>query len=174
MVRFPLKWRGRGARGWLSRLSVWHQLRSWSHSSWVRAPCKALCWRLGACFWFCVSLSLCPSPAHSLSFSLKNKQTLKKLKWRGRREFSDVRYFNVDRWLEGYNRTLWEWVPSSQIREEADPYREKDEWTAQTSSWMGMRGMMLVLKDGGCADTQTDRQTDRHTHTHTQCKFYSN
>ena len=26
----------------------------------------------GACFKFCVSLSLCPSPAHTLSISLKN------------------------------------------------------------------------------------------------------
>ena len=31
----------------------------------------------GACFRFCVSLSLCPFPAHALS--LKNKQTLKKI-----------------------------------------------------------------------------------------------
>ena len=31
-----------------------------------------------ACFGFCVSLSPCPSPAHALSLSVKNKQTLKK------------------------------------------------------------------------------------------------
>ena len=35
----------------------------------------------GACFVFCVSLSLCPSPAHTLSLCLslsKNKEMLKK------------------------------------------------------------------------------------------------
>ena len=32
----------------------------------------------GACFEFCVSLSLCPFPTHALSLPLKNKQTLKK------------------------------------------------------------------------------------------------
>ena len=30
--------------GWLSRLSIWLWLRSWSRGSWVRAPCQALCW----------------------------------------------------------------------------------------------------------------------------------
>ena len=29
----------------------------------------------GACFGFCVSLSLCSSPAHTLSLSLKNKDS---------------------------------------------------------------------------------------------------
>ena len=32
----------------------------------------------GTCFRFCVSLSLCPSCAHALSLSLKNKQIFKK------------------------------------------------------------------------------------------------
>ena len=32
----------------------------------------------GACFGFCVSLSLCPAPAHALSLSLNNKYTFKK------------------------------------------------------------------------------------------------
>ena len=32
-----------GAPGWLSRLSIRLQLRSWSLSSWVQAPCRALC-----------------------------------------------------------------------------------------------------------------------------------
>ena len=50
--------------GWLSWLSVWLRLRSWSHNSWVRAPRRALCWQLRAWarFRFCVSLFLCPSP----------------------------------------------------------------------------------------------------------------
>ena len=69
-----------GAPGWLSRSSVWLQLRSWSHGSWARAPRWALCWQLiGAHFGFCVSLALCPSTTHPLSLSLKNKR-LKKLK----------------------------------------------------------------------------------------------
>ena len=37
-----------GAPGWLSRLSDWLRLRSRSHSSWVRAPRRALCWQLRA------------------------------------------------------------------------------------------------------------------------------
>ena len=50
-----------GAPGWLSRLGIWLQLRSWSHSSWARAPCWALCWQLRA--WnllriLCLPLSL--------------------------------------------------------------------------------------------------------------------
>ena len=65
-----------GAPGWLSRLSVQLRLRSWSHGLWVRAPRLALWWQLG----FCVSLSLCPSLACTQSLSLKNKQTLKKIK----------------------------------------------------------------------------------------------
>ena len=36
------------APGWLSRLSVQLQLRSWSPSSWVWVPHQALCWQLRA------------------------------------------------------------------------------------------------------------------------------
>ena len=32
--------------GWLSWLSVWLQLRSWSLGSWVQAPRWSLCWQL--------------------------------------------------------------------------------------------------------------------------------
>ena len=46
-----------GAPGWLSRLSIWLQLRSWSHSLWVRAPCWALCWQCGAWLGFILSLA---------------------------------------------------------------------------------------------------------------------
>ena len=52
-----------GASGWLSWLSIWHQLRLWSHGSWVWAPHWALGWRLGAQAYFRFSLSFCPSPA---------------------------------------------------------------------------------------------------------------
>ena len=41
--------------------------RSRSRGPWVPAPRQALGWWLGACFRFCVSLSLCPSSALSLS-----------------------------------------------------------------------------------------------------------
>ena len=63
-----------GVPGWLSQLSVWFQLRSWSHSSWVQALCWALCWWLRAWSLLCIvchplSLSLCPFPTHSLSLS---------------------------------------------------------------------------------------------------------
>ena len=60
-----------GAPGWLSRLSVRLRLRSRSHGSWVRAPCRALGWWLRA--WsllltLCLPLSL-PLP-HSCSVSV--------------------------------------------------------------------------------------------------------
>ena len=65
--------RGPGASGWLS---VWLQLRSWSHGLWVRAPRPAVCWCLRA--WsllqiLCLPLSL-PLPCScSVSLCLKNK-----------------------------------------------------------------------------------------------------
>ena len=73
-----------GEPGWLSLLSTWLWLGSWSHGPWAWAPRQALCWQLGA--WsllriLCLHLSLCPSPAHALSLCLKNKQTLKKRLW---------------------------------------------------------------------------------------------
>ena len=57
---------------WLHRLSLRLQLTSWSPSSWVWAL-QGLCTdssEPGACFRFCVSLSLCPSPARARSLSL--------------------------------------------------------------------------------------------------------
>ena len=62
-----------GAPGWLSRLNV--QLCS-GHDLTVHGfePCFCLCAdssEPGACFAFCVSLSLCPSLAHTFSLSLK-------------------------------------------------------------------------------------------------------
>ena len=64
-----------GAPGWRSRLSVRLQLghdlavcefkprvRLWADGS-----------EPGACFRFCVSLSLCPSPIHALSLSVPKK-----------------------------------------------------------------------------------------------------
>ena len=72
------------APGWLSWLSVQLQLRSWSHSSWVRASCWAVVdsSEPGACFGFCVSLSLSSSPIRTLSFSLSkiNFKNTKKIK----------------------------------------------------------------------------------------------
>ena len=64
-----------GVPGWLSRLSIWLQLRSWFHSLWVQAPHWALCWQFRAwsLFWIlcvCVSLSLCPPPPTLLILSL--------------------------------------------------------------------------------------------------------
>ena len=59
--------------------------RSRSRGPWVRAPRRALGWWLRArsLFWFCVSLSLCPSPIHALSLSVPkiNKRWKKKLKY---------------------------------------------------------------------------------------------
>ena len=54
------------------------RLKSWSHSWWDRAPCRTLCWQCSVCLGLSFSLSLCPLPAHTLSFSRENKQTTKK------------------------------------------------------------------------------------------------
>ena len=60
-----------GAPGWLGRLSDFGS----GHDITVRGfePRVGLCAdssELGACFGFCVSLSLCPSPVHALSLSV--------------------------------------------------------------------------------------------------------
>ena len=66
----------KGAPGWLSQLSVWLWLRSWSHGLWVRAPRCTLCWQLRARNLFrilCLPLSL-PLPCScSVSLCPKNK-----------------------------------------------------------------------------------------------------
>ena len=56
-----------GAPGWLSWLSIWLPLRSWSHSSLDRALSKVPHWQ---CVRFSLSLS---SPTHAFSCFLKNK-----------------------------------------------------------------------------------------------------
>ena len=62
---------GFGTRGWLSQLSVWLQVTSWSPSSWVQAPRQTLCCQSRACFGSSVPLSFCPSPACLHALSLK-------------------------------------------------------------------------------------------------------
>ena len=94
-----------GAPGWLSKLSIQLQLRSWSHGSWVRDTRWALCWQLRAwsCFGFCVllSVSLCPSPVRALSRSRslskinKQKQKTKKK----RTAIQEVHAVNDRKWL---------------------------------------------------------------------------
>ena len=64
-----------GVPGWLSRLPVRLWLRSWSRGLWIRAPCLALCWQLGA--WsllliLCLPLSL-TLPPFMLCLSLSQK-----------------------------------------------------------------------------------------------------
>ena len=64
-----------GAPGWRSRLSVRLQP---GHDLAVRElEPRVRLWvddsEPGACFRFCVSLSLCPSPVHALSLSLSQK-----------------------------------------------------------------------------------------------------
>ena len=74
-----------GAPGWLTRLSVWLQLRSRSHRLWVRALHQPLCWQLRA--WslpqiLCLPLPL-PLPCScslSLSVSKIKIKTFKKFK----------------------------------------------------------------------------------------------
>ena len=65
-----------GVPGWLSQLSFWLQLRSWSYSWWVRAPCQALCsqlraWSLLRILYLPLSLLLLHSC--SVSLCIKNK-----------------------------------------------------------------------------------------------------
>ena len=70
-----------GAPGWLSQLSIRLQLGSWSHGLWVQALSWALCWQFRSWSLFqilCLPLSLCPSPACTLSLSLKSKHFFKK------------------------------------------------------------------------------------------------
>ena len=66
---------------WLSQLSIWLWLRSWSNGLWVQAPNQALhwqfrTWRLLQIRCLCFSL---PLPC-SHSFSVKNKRLQKKKK----------------------------------------------------------------------------------------------
>ena len=70
--RYILKEKRKGAPWWLSRLSGQLRLRSWTHSSWVRVPCWALCWQLRA--WSLLRilcLSFCPSSVYGLSLFQK-------------------------------------------------------------------------------------------------------
>ena len=72
-----------GTPGWLSWLSIWHRLRSWSHGSWV----QALCWALSVLTaqslepaLDSVSSALSAPPPLVLCLSLsKNKWRLKKI-----------------------------------------------------------------------------------------------
>ena len=83
-VEVPQKIKNRstlGAPGWLSELSLRLRLRSWSRViSREFEPSVGLCAdgsEPGARFGFCVSLSLCPSPAHARSLSLSLSKTNK-------------------------------------------------------------------------------------------------
>ena len=74
-IQYYLNCMSRGAPVWFSWLSLQLWLRSWSHSSWVRAPCRALCWQLRARSLLqilCLPLSLPLPRSCSVSFS-KNK-----------------------------------------------------------------------------------------------------
>ena len=71
------KTKNSGAPGWLNQLSGRLQLRSWTHGSWVRAPCPALCWQLRVCSLLpilCLPLSLPLLHSHSASLSLSLSQ----------------------------------------------------------------------------------------------------
>ena len=60
--------------GWLSQLSVWLWVKSWSYGFWVLAPHWALCWELVA--WSLVWI-LCLSLCLSFSLSKINKHKKK-------------------------------------------------------------------------------------------------
>ena len=69
MLKFFSKILMRGAPRRLSRLSIWLQLRSWSHGSWLRAPHRALCWQPRAWSLFRI-LCLALPCSHCVSLSL--------------------------------------------------------------------------------------------------------
>ena len=48
LSKINVKKNSKGAPGWLSPLSVWLWLRSWSHGLWVQALFWSLCWQLRA------------------------------------------------------------------------------------------------------------------------------
>ena len=82
---FTMKKARTGVPRWFNRLSDWLWLRSWPHGSW--GSCVGICadsselLPIGACFQFCVSLSLCPSPACTLSVCLSlSKLNIRKIK----------------------------------------------------------------------------------------------
>ena len=90
-----------GAPGWLSQLSVRLQLRSWSHSPWAQAPCRALCWHLRA--WsllhiLCLPLSL-PLPCSCSVSKINNKNMFKKLK-RNTPQHCENFSINISKWIE--------------------------------------------------------------------------
>ena len=78
-----------GAPGWLSWLSILLRLRSWSHSLWVWAPCRTLCWQLRGwnqlrilCLLLSLSLSkLCLSLYVSQKINKCKKKIKKKSHW---------------------------------------------------------------------------------------------
>ena len=82
-VEVPQKIKNRGAPGWRSRLSVrlqpGHDLAVCEFEPRVRLWADGS--EPGACFRFCVCLSLCPSPVHALSLSVPkiNKRWKKKI-----------------------------------------------------------------------------------------------
>ena len=88
-----------GVPGWLIQLSIRLRLRSWSHGSVHEfQPHIRLCTdssEPGACFGFCVSLSLSVLPPVALCLSLsKNKYTLKCfLKRKKEKKWKNFKYF---------------------------------------------------------------------------------
>ena len=71
-----LKMQAEGAPGWLSQLSKSHFGSGHDLTACEFEPCAGLCAdssEPGTCFRFCISLCLCPSPAHTHSLALKNK-----------------------------------------------------------------------------------------------------
>ena len=80
LLSASLKWWDIGAPGWLSRLSIRLRLRSRAHSSWVQAPRRALCWRLGAwsLLWILSPFLSAPPP---LTLYLSSKTKKKKKNW---------------------------------------------------------------------------------------------
>ena len=81
-IKLALKDSKAGVPGWLSWLSVWLQLRSGAHGSWVWALHQDLCWQLRTCILLQI-LCLLPLPAPlQLPFCLFliHKQTKKESK----------------------------------------------------------------------------------------------
>ena len=110
------KMNDQGAPGWRSRLSVQlqpgHDLAVREFEPLVRLRADGS--EPGACFRFCVSLSLCPSPVHALSLSVpKINKHWKKIKKKKRNLKKDE---SKGTQSMGTGLTAWPWCTSWEVR----------------------------------------------------------
>ena len=89
----------------------------------------------GACFRFCVSLSLHPFPVCALSFSLKNQITT----------FKKKMYVNLDRSLTPYTNINSTWITDWKHNIKLQDFKKKKKKNRRKSSRHGIRWRVLRL-----------------------------